>query len=91
MTGLPEFNFPAFNAMAAHLRSLGFEVLNPAERGLHLDLHWSVCMRHALRQLLAADSIILLNGWKKSRGARLESVVSRALDMTRYHEGIDFL
>jgi hypothetical protein len=90
MTGLPDFNFPAFNAMAAHLRSLGFEVLNPAEHGLPLDLHWSVYMRHALRQLLAADSIFFLKGWTSSRGAKLESMVATALDMTRYHEGSDF-
>ena len=32
MRGLPEFNFPAFNAAAADLRSQGHEVFNPAER-----------------------------------------------------------
>lgn len=32
MRGIPEFNFPAFNAAAAMLRSLGHEVFNPAER-----------------------------------------------------------
>ena len=31
MTGLPDFNYPAFNAAAAKLRALGLEVLNPAE------------------------------------------------------------
>jgi len=32
MQGLPHFNFPAFNAVTAHLRSIGHEVFNPAER-----------------------------------------------------------
>lgn len=32
MTGIPHFNFPAFNAAAKHLRSLGHVVFNPAER-----------------------------------------------------------
>lgn len=32
MRGIPEFNFPAFNAASARLRSEGHEVFNPAER-----------------------------------------------------------
>jgi Domain of unknown function (DUF4406) len=32
MTGIPYFNFPAFHAAAAHLRSAGHQVFNPAER-----------------------------------------------------------
>ena len=28
MTGLPDFNYPAFNAAAARMRALGFEVEN---------------------------------------------------------------
>lgn len=32
MRGIPEFNFPAFNAAAAKLRAEGHTVFNPAER-----------------------------------------------------------
>lgn len=31
MTGIPHFNYPAFNAAAARLRAGGFTVFNPAE------------------------------------------------------------
>jgi hypothetical protein len=34
MQGIPEFNFPAFNAMAHGLRQSGNEVFNPAERDI---------------------------------------------------------
>lgn len=32
MRGIPQFNFPAFDAAAARLRDAGFDVCNPAER-----------------------------------------------------------
>src|SRR4051812_6760126 len=32
MRGIPEFNFPAFNAAAVALRQIGCEVFNPAEK-----------------------------------------------------------
>lgn len=31
MSGIPQFNFPAFDAGAAELRALGYEVVSPAE------------------------------------------------------------
>ncbi len=31
MTGIPEFNFPAFDAAAVKLRDLGYVVFNPAD------------------------------------------------------------
>lgn len=34
MRGIPEFNFPAFNAAAASLRKSGHTVFNPAERDI---------------------------------------------------------
>ena len=34
MQGIPEFNFPAFHAVAKLYRELGYEVFNPAENDL---------------------------------------------------------
>lgn len=36
MRGLPEFNFPTFFKAAKHLRSLGWEVINPAEHDVDM-------------------------------------------------------
>lgn len=72
MTGLPEFNYPAFNEAAAQLRSQGYHVENPAENPAPACGTWPAYMRIALRQMLSCDLIYLLPGWKESRGAVIE-------------------
>ncbi len=81
MTGLPESNYPAFNAAAAILREQGFDVVNPAENNLPADSTWQDYMRVALRQEVACDVVFLLPGWKRSRGARIEHHVARGLGL----------
>jgi hypothetical protein len=34
MTGIKDFNYPAFNAVAEDLRAQGYEVENPADHGI---------------------------------------------------------
>lgn len=81
MTGLPEFNYPAFHAEAARLRQLGYHVENPAENNAPADTTWSGYLRLALAQLITCDSIAMLQGWDKSKGARLEYHVASELGM----------
>ena len=90
MTGLPDFNRPAFAAAAAHLRALGLEAINPGELHPHTHLPWSFYMRSALAAMLTCDSILLLRGWTNSRGAKMEFQIANALGMSIYHEGTDF-
>lgn len=82
MTGLPDFNYPAFHAMAAQLRSVGVDVRNPAENaGGDTSQPWDYYMRLGLAQLLECDSLVLLPGWRESRGASLEWFVATSLNM----------
>lgn len=90
MTGLPDWGRPAFAAMTHHLRSLGFEVVNPGELYPHTDRPWQFYMRAAVTAMLTCDSIMLLKGWTNSKGARIEFRLADALGMTIYHEGSDF-
>lgn len=77
MSGLPEFNYPAFNAAAAKLRAAGHEVWNPAESaGGDTGQVRAWYMRQSLAALQEADMAILLPGWEQSRGARLEVAVA---------------
>lgn len=79
MTGLPEFNFPAFNAEADRLRGLGYEVKNPADHGMIDGYAWADYMRLDIAQLVTCDTIALLPCWEKSKGATIE--VRLALDL----------
>lgn len=82
MTGIPEFNYPLFNEVAAALRANGVEVRNPAENdGGSAGKPWEFYMRLALRSLLECDSVCLLPGWWKSRGARIEHQIAYELGM----------
>ncbi len=81
MTGLPELNFPAFNAMAARLRELGQEVANPAEINADPDANWRDCMKADIAQLVTCDAIATLPGWAASRGASLEVFIATQLGL----------
>ena len=86
MTGLPEFNYPAFRTAGALLREVGHEPLNPIDAEDHnptpgTPQAWDWYMRHALRMVVAAEGLALLEGWHRSRGARLEVHVATSLEM----------
>lgn len=87
MSGLPEFNFPAFNAEAARLRALGYDVVNPAEIEHKNNANWHDCLRRDIVELLTCDTIALLPGWGASRGAKLEHAVAIGLDMQVFVAG----
>lgn len=82
MTGLPEYNRPAFNAIAEELRSEGKTVFNPAELGEPDLIHnraWY--MRKDLEGLLKCDIVYVLPGWDESEGAKLEIEIAKQLEM----------
>lgn len=90
MSGYVDSNFPAFNAAAAELRRLGFEVVNPAEinpgqpPGPDADEvarkhFWRQCLRADVRELCDCDIVALLPGWEDSSGAHLEVHIAHRL------------
>lgn len=96
MTGLPGLNFPAFHAAADDYRKRGCFVINPAEMNggdsepekvaamtaEQNAEHWRMCMRKDIGALLSCEMIVLLDGWQKSKGARLEHHIAREMGMT---------
>lgn len=81
MTGIAEFNFPAFNKEAVRLRAEGLTVLNPADHGIVEGAEWADYLRHDIAGLATCQRIHLLPGWEKSKGARLEVTIAQALGM----------
>jgi hypothetical protein len=78
MTGLPDYNYPAFREAARTLRSYGQIVFDPSEafEG-KTDLPKEVYMRKDIEALLKADVVALLPGWNTSSGAQLEVEVAK--------------
>ena len=81
MTGLPGFNFAAFDEAAAVLEAWGWEVENPAEKGIIDGWTWADYLRYDLARLVECDGVVLLPGWEASKGARLEHHVATELGM----------
>lgn len=82
MTGLPEFNYPAFHEAEEILKASGWEVLNPA-RNFNGETHHERkdYLRLDVADLLDADAIFMLPGWQNSYGARIEYQVAQALEL----------
>lgn len=85
MSGLPEFNYPAFALAASLWRANGYEVLNPAENFMgDTSREYREYIRADLDMLLKADAIALLPGWQQSRGARYELHTAQLLNLPVY-------
>ena len=81
MSGLPDFNYLAFDRKAAELRAQGWAVENPAENPVPACGSWAGYMRMALRQLSTCTHIHMLPGWEQSKGARLERHIAEQLGL----------
>lgn len=81
MTGLPEYNYPAFFTAQRDLEANGYAVLNPARRPSNPSWTWLRFMRAALHDVAECDGIATLPGWQSSRGASLEVEIARRLGL----------
>lgn len=82
MTGIEDWNFPAFNHWAKRLRNAGYEVYNPAEtdNGDTTKPRYYY-LRQDVESLSKCKTLFLLPGWEQSAGARLEFEIAKRLDM----------
>ncbi|PJE24758.1 MAG: hypothetical protein CK431_04495 [Mycobacterium sp.] len=86
MTGVAEHNYPAFSDMAARLRDIGADVISPHELSNPDDsADWSWFLRRDIAELVKCQSIVLLDNWIHSRGAKLERYIARQLGMQIFY------
>lgn len=97
MTGIDEYNFPAFFEAEEYLEALGFETVNPARLdavtaeeiegpgGLGEGSMLPAYLRRDFRELVECDGIVLLDGWRWSPGANAELAVARWLGFKAWH------
>lgn len=79
ITGIDFGNRFAFSCARASLELCGYEVVDPSEVQLDDDASWADYMKADLKLLLDCDFIYMLEGWEKSRGARIELALAKNL------------
>lgn len=82
MTGLPDWNFPAFDAAEKEWAELGWEVINPANAfDRDTTLPYKAYVEKDIDDLIACDAIAMLPGWDgpNARGSVWERAVSKRL------------
>jgi len=87
MTGLPDFNYPAFHEAEAAWLAEGWDVVNPAAHfeGAQ-DLPYLAYVQADLAALRTCHAIAMLPGWdgKNARGSVWEREVARMLGLRVY-------
>lgn len=97
MSGIPDYNRPAFYEAEEAFTEGGWDVFNPADNDITLFGSFEACetaiaedRQGALREMLGsdlnficyeADAIAMLPGWEKSLGARAEHATAVALGL----------
>ncbi len=86
MSGIDDFNFPAFESAFSALSEKGIDVVSPHRIEHHEPqgrgtLPYATYIRAGLKLLLECDVIILLPGWQRSKGALIEMNTAKACQM----------
>ena len=91
MTGIEEFNRPAFERARRVLQDRGFSVIIPGDDETYTDVEkaaWRVeadqrasYMYRDFLHIMASSAVAVLDDWFKSPGARIEVAVAQAIGL----------
>ena len=80
ITGKRNLNRAAFESAAGTVSGLGLAPINPHDL-CEPEWDWSKCMRADIAGLCECDAILMLKGWRHSKGARLEMYIASELGL----------
>jgi len=88
ITGIKDFNYPAFYGMEERLRELGVEqIFNPAKNPKDpYKTSWKEFMKDALDMVMKSEQVVFLNGWENSKGAQTEMALAKGLCLDIFFE-----
>jgi len=88
MTGYENSNYLEFNRVAEEIKDLGFEPINPVELGTGIEKlnitdgeKYKKYMRADIKGMMDADLILMLEGFKYSRGAMIEKTLAEYIEI----------
>jgi hypothetical protein len=82
MSGMPEYNFPAFKIKAKALRSRGYKIWNPADHNPKRCKTWTDFIRDDLSTLnKKCKGIYMFGSWYLSHGALVELIGSHRMGL----------
>jgi hypothetical protein len=97
MSGLPEYNYPAFRKAAENLRQCGFKVVSPVELDIddgydfseagtddwHKPSEYATFLSRDIKVIVekGVEAIVVLPGFERSGGARTEVAFGQALGL----------
>jgi len=86
ITGVPD-HAEKFKAAFVALVKQGHIPVNPATLGealkykLGREPTWTECMREDIKAMMDCDAICMLDGWNRSKGARVEKELAEELEI----------
>lgn len=90
VTGHPrEAVVAKFDKAAAALKSAGMVPVNPVEI-VPQEADWHDAMKQCIKALLTCDAVMILPDWQNSKGATLEVMIARNLEMTQFTHSLKF-
>lgn len=78
-----------FEKAANALKGAGMVPVNPVDV-VPAESTWNDAMRQCIKTMLTCDAVLLLPDWEESRGAMLEVMIARNLEMPQFSQSLKF-
>ena len=84
VTGLPRNEvITKFTKAAEWLKSMGYMAVNPVDL-IPENTGWHDAMKACIKLMVDCDAVMLLPDWSESRGAYLEVMIARNLELPEF-------